>query len=410
MKRLIGSRVVAAVLGDRVEAALAPVLLVTMISSTGFSGLWAYVGMWAVTYVHASSGAVGVMYALDAAAAAAGGYFGGRLSDRLGRRIVIVLGWGLEAMFALALAATGRDLLLGFAFVVLAGAASGPGFAATNAIVADLVPQVHQEEAYAITRVATNLGFVGGPPLAAVTLIGEHWNLLFAVVGAIGLASAVVGLVSLPATTVLADAEKVPRQGPFRALLGDTPFLLLICSALLGYVVYVAYEVALPISAVTSYGVPPAIWGALVIIDPILVLVLQVRLSRAIRTVPTAHRLGAGVVLMGFPFLLLIAHASLWMVALVIVVFALGEMIWMPTSQALAASLAPARYRGAYMGAFGASSSAAWAIGPLFDLQLRGMFGNGATWMFTAVVGVMSALSGMAACRLARGNDGNLEL
>lgn len=404
MNPLIGRRIVAAVLGDRIEPALAPVLLVTVLSSTAFSGLWAYVGMWAVTYVHAGSGAVGVMYALDAAAAAAGGYFGGRLSDRVGRRIVIVLGWGLEAMFALALAAVGRDLRLGFAFVVLAGAASGPGFAATNAIVADLVPQVRQEEAYAITRVAANLGLVSGPPLAALTLIGEHWNLLFAMVGAIGLVSAVVGLVSLPGTTFLADVERVPRQGPIRALLGDTPFLFLICSTLLGYVVYVAYEVALPISAVASYGVSPAIWGVLVIIDPVLVLLLQVRLSRATRAAPLAHRLGAGMLLMSIPFLLLVAYASLPLIALVIIVFALGEMIWMPTAQALAANLAPARYRGAYMGAFGASSSAAWAVGPLFDLQMRGMYGDGAMWAFTAAAGALSVLFGMAACRLIRWN------
>ncbi|HEX6699783.1 MAG TPA: MFS transporter, partial [Gaiellaceae bacterium] len=160
------------VCGGEIERSLRGILAVTLISTTAFAALWSYVGIWGVTHLHASQSAVGVMYVLDAIGAALSGYFGGRLSDRLGRRLVIAAAWGTEALAALALAGVGHRILLGFALVILAGTASGPGFAATNAIVADLVPETERESAYAAMRVATNLGFVTGPPLGGLLLIG----------------------------------------------------------------------------------------------------------------------------------------------------------------------------------------------------------------------------------------------
>jgi hypothetical protein len=66
----------------------------------------------------------------------------------------------------------------------------------------------------------------------------------------------------------------------------------------------------------------------------------------------------AGAVL-ELPFLLLNATGSLATVAVVILVFVVGEMLWVPTSQAVVAALAPADIRGAYMGAFGGT----WSVG-----------------------------------------------
>ena len=61
-------------------------------------------------------------------------------------------------------------------------------------------------------------------------------------------------------------------------------------------------------------------------------------------------------------------------------VFVVGEMLWVPTSQAVAAAFAPADIRGAYMGVFGASSQVAWAVTPFLGLQVRSAFGDAAMW------------------------------
>lgn len=60
------------------------------------------------------------------------------------------------------------------------------------------------------------------------------------------------------------------------------------------------------------------------------------------------------------------------MFALVIFVFVIGELLWVPTSQAVVASLAPEEERGSSMGAFGSTAAGGFAIGPFVGLQLRG--------------------------------------
>jgi MFS family permease len=88
------------------------------------------------------------------------------------------------------------------------------------------------------------------------------------------------------------------------------------------------------------------------------------------------------------------------MIALVIVIFVVGEMLWTPTSQALAAGFAPERLRGAYMGAYGGASTIAWSIGPLIALRLREAGGDAAMWYFFAAVALLGAATGAGAARL----------
>jgi dipeptide/tripeptide permease len=71
-----------------------------------------------------------------------------------------------------------------------------------------------------------------------------------------------------------------------------------------------------------------------------------------------------GLPLMGLPFLLMPGDDSLPVVALITFVFVIGEMLWVPSSQAIVARLAPVDLRGAYMGAFGSTAAVAFALAP----------------------------------------------
>jgi dipeptide/tripeptide permease len=171
----------------------------------------------------------------------------------------------------------------------------------------------------------------------------------------------------------------------------------------LANLVYFAFEVVLPISAVDTHGLTPAAWGFLVIINPALVTLFQLRLRRQVERFPAAPKLALAMVLMGWPFLLLPIDASIPTMALVILIFVIGEMLWIPTSRAIVAGLAPTDPRGAYTGAFASTSSAGFALGPFIGLQLRGGFGDTAMWGFFAAVSVVAAVLGAVACRYAIG-------
>jgi hypothetical protein len=150
---------------------------------------------------------------------------------------------------------------------------------------------------------------------------------------------------------------------------------------------------------VTTYGLSPSTWGLLVVISPLLVVLLQLRVTRISARIPTAERLGLATLLMGLPFLALCASADVVVIAGVIVVFIVGEMVWMPTSQAVAAQLAPPAARGSYFGALAAMTGPAWTLAPLIALELRGHAGVNSVWLFFAVVAAAGAIAGLAAVR-----------
>jgi MFS family permease len=77
-------------------------------------------------------------------------------------------------------------------------------------------------------------------------------------------------------------------------------------------------------------------------------------------------------------------------------------MLWVPTSQAIVAGMAPEEMRGAYFGAIGSASAVGWALAPLLGLQARNSFGDDFTWAMFACLGVVAAGLAIAALSLGR--------
>jgi MFS family permease len=374
----------------------------TLTSAAAFSTFWSFVGLLAIQLLGAPASWVGVMFLFSASTAAVVGSVGGYLSDRLGRRPVIVVSAAGQSVLVLVLAAAGHHVLVGMAIIVLAGMIGAPGRSAVGAVVAELVPPERRERAYASMRLANNLGAIVGPPAAAGLLLAGAWLAFLAGVAALGLLAAVIALVWLPRTPVgVPDAVHGPRRSLMTVLV-DGPFRLLLLSTVLGFMVYVAFETVLPVVAVSSFHMAASTWGLLVVINPILTLLLQVRLTRAVERYPLTGRLFVAPLLMGLPFLLLLRNTSLLAIAGVIVVFVFGEMLWVPASQALVSRVAPPALLGTYMGSYISSGTVAWMIAPLISLQLRAAAGDWIVWVFFGLVALLSATVSAFAVRRSR--------
>lgn len=387
--------------GDEVEQALRPLLVVGFAGSLTGSACWTFTGIWAIDELDASSAELGVYFVIAAFLSATMGYLGGHISDHLGRRPVIIAGWALAALVPVSWTLVG-DFRTAIPLLLLVSLFFPIAMAADQALVADVTPPERHEHAYASLRVANNLGVTLGPPIGgALLLTGEYDVLWFGVVG-LGVMTTLLAWRLIPARGAFTPDEP-PARGSFGVIRRDRAFLVFLVAMVLANLVYFAFEVVLPISAVDSHGLSPAAWGFLVIINPALVTVFQLRLTRRVERFPPAPKLALAMLLMGWPFLLLSLNASIPVMALVILIFVIGEMLWIPTSQAIVAGLAPSDLRGAYMGAFASTSSAGFALGPFIGLQIRGGYGDTAMWGFFAAVAVVAALLGAVACRYAFG-------
>jgi predicted MFS family arabinose efflux permease len=268
-------------------------------------------------------------------------------------------------------------------------------------MVADLVAPERHEAAYASVRVAANLGVTIGPPIGGLLLVGGHWSHLWLGTFVLSAAGFAIAVRYIPRGGAFAP-EGPPKRGSFAVIVRDSPFLLFMLSSVFATMTYVATETLLPISVTTTHNLAPAAWGFLMILNPLLVTVLQLRLTRWTASVPASLKLGLAMPMMGVPFLLLDWNGSAGVIAIVVVIFVFGEMLWVPTSQAVVAALAPADIRGAYMGAFGGTWSVGWAATPFLGLQVRHAYGDATMWLCVACVGVVAGILGLAA---ARGHD-----
>ena len=78
----------------------------------------------------------------------------------------------------------------------------------------------------------------------------------------------------------------------------DRPYMTLLGGAVLAWMVYVGFELLLPISVVQHHGIDRSLWGAIAIVNPLLVALLQLRVTNAPRGSP-ATRMVASLMLMG---------------------------------------------------------------------------------------------------------------
>lgn len=384
--------------GDDVDRALRPVLTVALVGSTAGSAAWVFIGIWAKEQLRASDTQLGIAFLAGALTAGLAGYVGGHISDHVGRRPLILVGWGGQTVMVLGFALVGRHTIAGLVFAALAPAMGAIGNAADQAMVADLVPPERHEAGYAAVRVASNLGVTFGPPIGGLLLLSDSWTVFFLGAAILAGVAWAVAWRFVPRTGAYAP-EEPPQRGSFDVIMRDRPFLLFLSSSVLASMTYVAYETLLPISLVTTYGLAASLWGAIVIVNPILVVLVQLRLIRWTASVPAALKLGIAMPLMGLPFLLLPLSSAVPVVLLVVAVFVLGEMLWVPTSQAAVAAFAPADLRGAYMGFFGSSWAVAWALGPFLGLQVRSQWGDTTMWECVALISVLAGVAGAAAVR-----------
>jgi predicted MFS family arabinose efflux permease len=379
-------RLIRLVWGTEVDPALRPVLAVGLAGTIAGSTVYPFLGVWALTELGASQIELSIALLAGALCGGAVGFLGGSLSDRVGRRPVILASWTLQIAVAPMLVLAGHRVALGLAVLALFPALGSLGNAADQALVADL-----------------------GPPIGALLLIGQNWTRLFLGATAMACVGLYIAWRWIPAGgRYRAEPSERPR-GAFGVIRHDAVFLVFLASSVLATMTYVAFETLLPISLVASHGLQPSEWGFLLVINPILVTLVQLRLTRATTGIRASTKLAVALPLMGAPFLLLTLSGTVPTAAVVILLFVFGEMLWIPTSQAVVARIAPADIRGAYIGAFGSTFAIGFALTPFIGLQVRGAAGDATMWIFFTCLAVAGAIVGFVACTRAFGLTGAAE-
>jgi MFS family permease len=316
---------------------------------------------------------VGVGLAVFAGAGVLSGLVAGPLTDRYGRKPVMLaaLAGSSASFFAF-------SLVGGFTGYLVVSAAHGfVGWsmfeASRNAMVADVTPPGMRSRAYGLVRVGGNVGWALGPMVAGLVSAaagssGAVYPRLF--VGT-SVLTALVALVLAPAINESRPMLKGPAPsgetpGRLRAALSDGPFLVLLCVGVLLYYVFTQDWQALPVYAKNFVGVADGRIGFFLGANGLMVILFQLPVAYLIDRGSRVVALLAGAALFATSAAtLLLSESFLGIFVAFVLFFTLAEMVLEVAGASLAVELAPARLRGTYLALFGACFGVAYGFSPV---------------------------------------------
>jgi len=334
------------------------VIAITFIDRIGGALLFPFFALYITSKFSVGMTDVGVLFAAFSVSSFAGSAIGGALTDRFGRKGVIIFGLIASSFSTVAMGLINSFQAFFFLalFVGILTDVAGP---AHQAMIADILPEEKRTDGYGILRVAVNLSVVIGPAIGGF-LATRSYLLLFLSDAVISLLTVFLIAIFLPETKPQTHPD-APKQTVASSFAGygqvfrNAAFMLFLGAVMLQVFTYMNMNTSLGVYLRNEYGTPESGYGLLLSINAAMVVLMQFPITRRIKKYPPMLMMAFGTFLyvIGFSMYGYVATYTLFIVAMVIIT--VGEMIVSPVAQALVATFAPEYMRGRYMAVSGVS-------------------------------------------------------
>ena len=341
---------------------------VTLIDQVGGALLYPFFALYFTSRFEVGMTQVGFLFALYAVSSFAGQLIGGALSDRIGRRTLLIFSLVTTSTSSLLMGIV-ESVTLFYALAIFVGVFVESGQPARQAIVADLLPEDKRAEGYAIIRVAFNLATAIGPAIGGF-VASRSYLALFVADAVISLIAAFIVWRLMPETKPElvegeADESFASSFGGYGKVLRDRLFVLFLLAGMLVGLVGMNLFTTLGVYLRDNFDVPTQGYGLLLAMNALLVVVFQIPVGRRAERYPPMIVMGIGSALYGIGFGMFAFVSTVALFAAAMLVLTVGEMMIVPVSQAVVARFAPEAMRGRYMAIYGMSWSLPIAVGPL---------------------------------------------
>ncbi|WP_369235006.1 MDR family MFS transporter [Streptomyces sp. R21] len=315
----------------------------------------------------------------------------GVMTDRLGRRPTLLIAQSSTAVSVAVLGFMHDPVsIAAVAFVV--GMASNASRPAVQAMMADIVRPEDRVRAFSLNYWAINLGFAVSSMAAG--FIAEFSYLAgFLIEAAMTLVCAVVVFLKLPESRPVRTAKEAKDDAAvgLGTVLRDGRFMSVVGLSFLVAVVFQQGSVGLPV-AMGEAGFTPADYGLAIAVNGVLIVALQIPVTRFIEHRDPRRLLVISSLLAGYGFGLTAFAGSVGVFALTVCVWTLAEIVNAPTQTGLVVRLSPVHGRGRYQGMYTLSWALAALVAPLMSGLVIDRFGAEWLWGLCAVVGTAAGL------------------
>ena len=318
----------------------------------------------------------------------------GRLSDRVGRRPIILLGLlgSCLSYFAFGMASTLTSL---FAARIFAGIA-GANIPTAQAVVADLTTPENRAKGMGMVGAAFGLGFIFGPAIGGfLSRYGYSVPAFFA--SGLSLVNFIAAWFLLPETLKPEHRaiERVGRLDALRSALARPHLPLLLVIGFLVVAAFSAFESTFALFAERSYGFGASSIGyVFAFVGIVLVIVQGFLVGKVVKRIGEHHIVPASLAIVAIGLLMIPATQSVAALLVANGVMAVGMGFNNPSLMSLVSRYSAAEDQGGVMGLTQSLNSLARIVGPLWGGFAFDRLGIGMPYITSAaVMGIAAALS-----------------
>lgn len=365
-------------------------------------------------------GMAGLLLVISQVFSVAANLVGGYLADRYGRRRMLIIasvGQGFAfLLFALANSPWLQSPELGFVAFTLAGMGGSLYWPASQAMIADVIPEKYRSDVFAIFYTTLNIAVVVGPLIGAVLFFSYRFELLLIV----AVISMLLGLVLRLFTDETLSQKMVDKWATEEAagwvgavskqfkeygiIFKDRVFLLFVIAGVLGAQTFMQLDLLIPVylkETIDSQTIAAFFgnewkvtgetsFGILLAENGLLVALFTVFITRWMTRYPEKWVFFLSAILYGAAMLLFPATSFFWMFVIAMGIFTLAELMVVGIQQSFISKLAPEDMRGQYF----AAASMRYTIGRMIApvaIPMTAWFGF--NWTF-GILGIIAMLSG----------------
>ena len=338
----------------------------------------------------------GILLGISSLFGLIGSVIGGALTDRFGRRQLILFGLVFSALSSLSFGLA-WDVKILYYLVIVVGLLSRVAGPAYDAMLADIVPEAKRQEAFGITRVAFNYAWIFGTALGGF-IAARSFLALFIIDAVLSLLVAIILFRFLPETKPAAHTEAHKAESLLKTAAGygivlrDLAYMSFTLAGMIVLIVYQQQYGSLPVYLRDVHNIDSRNYGIMLSISGLEVVLFQIWISRIIRKYPPflMMMLGAFFFMAGFSMIGFVQGIPFF--ALALIVATIGEMILFPTNKALAANFAPQDMRGRYMAVYDLGWTIPATIGPAAAGLILDNYNPNLLWYIGGILCGLAAL------------------
>ncbi len=321
--------------------------------------------------------------------------FIGKVSDKVGA--LRIMKFSLLGSGVVLLMYSFFDDFIAIIVITLIWAVISEAFRPANlSLISEMVNPAQRRPAFALNRLAINLGMSIGPVIGGfLALVNFHF--LFYVDGITSIIAGIFLIITSKKNFYEHKAKiKSLSENKIEIVkenfLQDSRLLYFLLALLPVILVFFQHQAAMPVFLVQDLHFSAATYGILFTINTVLIIFVEVPLNNSLTHWSDKKLLSIGALLCGIGFGSMAFAKDIYSIGLTIVVWTFAEMIVFPVSSAYMSEIAPKSRSGEYMGIYQTVFNLAYTLGPWLGTAVLQHFGSSTLWICTFIFGVISSM------------------